>query len=324
MVAIIALLISILLPSLARARELSKRTVCSSNMKGVGTGFYTYANENADDWPIPSPFSAASTTVPTGGTVAYVEAIGGDATTSGTSLSRGSQNDPEYGNPVKLMPATGTYPTGVRISTTRAFWMLIRTGASTPKSFVCPSSEDTPNNEDNPQAFWDFGDNKNNTSNVFNQISKLETYNQVSYGYQVPFGSQGRPSSDRDQRMALAADKGPWSAFLEKKTTVDPAASTASPTWTNVNSTSGPDDWRKFNSPNHGGLGDGEGQVVLYADSHADFQTKPTAGIGQDNIYTAWSASIPTADQLVKGSQPVNATTNTVVPSGQTDTMIYP
>ena len=51
-VAIIALLISILLPSLARARELSKRAVCAANMKGMGTGFYTYANENNEMWPI--------------------------------------------------------------------------------------------------------------------------------------------------------------------------------------------------------------------------------------------------------------------------------
>jgi prepilin-type N-terminal cleavage/methylation domain-containing protein len=36
-IAIIALLISILLPSLSGARELSKRLVCASNVKGIGT-----------------------------------------------------------------------------------------------------------------------------------------------------------------------------------------------------------------------------------------------------------------------------------------------
>ena len=58
-VAIIALLISILLPSLARARELSKRTVCSTNLKQLGTACYTYGNENQEAWPTTQESSRA-------------------------------------------------------------------------------------------------------------------------------------------------------------------------------------------------------------------------------------------------------------------------
>ena len=47
---------SILLPSLSRARELSKRLVCASNIKGIGTSAKIYANDNDDKWPVP-PFS---------------------------------------------------------------------------------------------------------------------------------------------------------------------------------------------------------------------------------------------------------------------------
>ena len=36
-IAIITLLISILLPSLSTARELSKRVVCAAHLKGIGT-----------------------------------------------------------------------------------------------------------------------------------------------------------------------------------------------------------------------------------------------------------------------------------------------
>ncbi len=328
-VAIIALLISILLPSLARARELSKRTVCSSNLKGIGTGFYTYANENSDDWPVPSPFPSPTGTLPNQGQVKYVDAIGGSASTGGpggTTLSRGQLNDPEYGNPIKLTgPSNPTPGNGVEMSVTRAFWMLVRTGASTPKSFVCPSSEDTPNSEDNPQVFWDFGSNNNVTSNTGNQLSKDATWAQCSYGYQVPYGPQGRPSSDRDQRMPLSADKGPWGTFLDGKKGTDPSTNSAVPTWATITVTSGPDDWRKWNSPNHGGIADGEGQNVLYADSHAEFQTKPLAGIGQDNIYTAWfQANNPSTDEIVRGKQPTNSATNNVVPCSQTDTLLYP
>src|SRR5215475_10614091 len=82
-VAIIALLISILLPSLARARELSKRTVCSTNLKQLGTAFYTYGNENQEAWPCPNPFNTTypTPTSPKTLQVTYVGAEGGDATT---------------------------------------------------------------------------------------------------------------------------------------------------------------------------------------------------------------------------------------------------
>lgn len=64
-VAIIALLVAILLPSLAKAREHSYRTVCANNIKRLSYGFYMYAHEwdnrlpcanwgdfnGGEDWP---------------------------------------------------------------------------------------------------------------------------------------------------------------------------------------------------------------------------------------------------------------------------------
>lgn len=317
-VAIIALLISILLPSLARARELSKRTVCASNMKGIGTGFYTYANENADRWPEPGPHVASTGTAFNQCGVDYVFQAGGNGSQVGES--RGAIGvSPDPGD-----PGNGTPPQN-ELSTTRAFWMLVRTNASTPKSFYCPSSDDTPNDEDNPQAYWDFGKGNHNGGS----LNPQQAWSQCSYGYQVPYGSTGQPSSDNDARMALAADKGPWGTFVEGGKGSDPSLGTTGVTWTAINSTSGPDDWRKFNSPNHGGIGDGEGQVVLYADSHAEFQTKPTSGIGQDNIYTAWNAAntnTVTYDNIVKGAY-INSNLGPnacLQPLVGTDSVIYP
>lgn len=45
-IAIIGLLVSILLPSLSRARKSARRTVCASNMKGVMQAVYLFANDN--------------------------------------------------------------------------------------------------------------------------------------------------------------------------------------------------------------------------------------------------------------------------------------
>jgi prepilin-type N-terminal cleavage/methylation domain-containing protein/prepilin-type processing-associated H-X9-DG protein len=50
-VAIIAILASLLLPALSRARDMSRRSVCQSNLKQLGLGFVQYVDESDDWWP---------------------------------------------------------------------------------------------------------------------------------------------------------------------------------------------------------------------------------------------------------------------------------
>ncbi len=45
-ISIIALLVGILLPALGAARETARATVCLSNVRQLGTGFYAYATDN--------------------------------------------------------------------------------------------------------------------------------------------------------------------------------------------------------------------------------------------------------------------------------------
>lgn len=52
-VAIIALLISMLLPSLKQAREQGKRAKCLANMRGIGTSSSAYASEDSQEQIIP-------------------------------------------------------------------------------------------------------------------------------------------------------------------------------------------------------------------------------------------------------------------------------
>lgn len=47
-ISIIALLLSILLPSLSKAKDQAKKIVCGSNFKSLSTAFFMYANENKD------------------------------------------------------------------------------------------------------------------------------------------------------------------------------------------------------------------------------------------------------------------------------------
>ena len=51
-IAIISLLVSILLPSLTRAKDLAKTVLCQSNLRGLGTVFYFYSEEY-DQWAPP-------------------------------------------------------------------------------------------------------------------------------------------------------------------------------------------------------------------------------------------------------------------------------
>ncbi len=52
-VSIIALLISILLPSLKKAREQAKMAVCSSNLKGIATASLTYGAGDRNEAAVP-------------------------------------------------------------------------------------------------------------------------------------------------------------------------------------------------------------------------------------------------------------------------------
>src|SRR3954453_976695 len=53
-IGIIALLISILLPSLAKAREMGKSIKCLSNLKQLGTATAMYAGEHKNFLPYPT------------------------------------------------------------------------------------------------------------------------------------------------------------------------------------------------------------------------------------------------------------------------------
>lgn len=302
-VAIIALLIAILLPSLARARELAKRTACAANVSGMGKGLYTYATENSDIYPIAAPNSMTVNNQP----VTYWNMTG-------------YRGGPTTNQPTTTGDPAGATPVMNQLSTSRNLWQLVKTGGTSPRSFICPSSSDSADTVDSPADYWDFpavpGDV---TVNRGWQSGSTQNEQCISYGYQVPYGTKGKPTTEVDQRMALAADKGPYGAI---------GAATPAPTWDYTTATNkSPDEWMTYNSPNHGGQNSGEGQVVLYADTHAEFQPKPIVGVGFDNIYTAWQPSgtpQATAATRCAGLKPGSGANATLPPTENTDSLIYP
>jgi len=51
-IGIISILVSILMPSIVKAREEARRAVCGTNLKNIGTSMHMYANEHQDTIPI--------------------------------------------------------------------------------------------------------------------------------------------------------------------------------------------------------------------------------------------------------------------------------
>ena len=302
-IAIIALLISILLPSLSRARELSKRLVCQSNMKGIGTSCKIYANDNYERWPIP-PFDRGLPS-PEGETVEYMIADYTDLAVRHTGMVGMRRGYPSY----SVNPNAST-----QMSVTRAFWMLVRSGNVTTKQFICPSSGDSSDPTENIETYYDFFD-----------------YEHISYGYQVPFGPRDtQPREGMDNRQVVMADKGPYYpeiAHLNWDTGRDD---------NDVTLDDSPKAWRRFNSPNHGGAGNGEGQVALFADGHASFERTPAFGIDHDNVYTLIQEEWGDVDHgnLIRGEFPaeqdpqpfpgMNAFGGDFSDYAATDTLIYP
>lgn len=298
-IAIIALLISILLPSLSRARELSKRLVCQSNIKGVGTSCKIYANDNSERWPVP-PYDRTLNTGTAQDGVDYYNIINTVSTDGPVGYRRQLRSYSIAPNPTK------------ELSVTRAYWMLVRNGDITVKQFVCPSGTDDADPTENLELYYDFTE-----------------YKTISYGYQVPFGpNDTKPREGMDNRQIVAADKGPW----YKADTTQWEGGVRGP----VELTDSPKAWRPYNSVNHGGAANGEGQNCLFGDGHATFEKTPAVGIDNDNIYTLmkneWGDAL--AFNRIHGELPGQATPppypgqnafgNKATDYASTDSLIYP
>lgn len=268
-VAIIALLIAILLPSLARARESGKRTTCASNIKGLSSSCSTYAHDNRGEWPQVPTYRDMPVLVP------------------GPFRSMGSAS---AGSPLRDEPSADDNLTGQNVSPSRCLWMLLRRGDVAAKSFICPSSsEDTVDNTEDVNRFYDF-----------------KGYGYLSYGYQMPYyvrDNQCRPSQKVDPRMVLLGDKNPGMTrgtdhvqyANPAEVTDDFKSAAVTPPLQNTPPANAapylhpdlsPEELKPFNSPNHGGRGEGEGQNVGRAEGSVQFVNTPLAGVTDDNIYS--------------------------------------
>ena len=343
-VAIIALLIAILLPSLAKAREAAKRGVCSQNLKGITGACKTYGFDNNDRWPLAASWSKAEPDFDI-----FLGRLGGSG-------------------PVKRDEESRDEPSsyGMRIDpTTRSLWLLVRLGYLDTKIFKCPSASD---------------DSIDPTSDIL-RFYTFKGYNYISYGYQMTHSlayNSAKPRENVDPRMVLLADKNPGitrSTLPTVEYNFDPPPGLSNipsfrSTWV-----SGPNDpsdsdsmnqtvldllaaspeyqdlsefpidlLKPLNSPNHGGRTQGHGQSIARGDGSVEFKKTPLAGVDADNIYSLATPESPSVSfnvQFLHGSYPGLGPENKVCPgwhaidnttgfptnigiNASTDTALYP
>ena len=274
-IGIIALLISILLPSLNRARETANRVKCASNLKQVGQAILLYSNENRNAYPRTKITSVAAV-LPTWGTPydSPATTVGAAATTSSdpfASLSTSPGFAPDYND------------------VTAALFLLLRTEDLVPEVFTCPSS--------NAEKF-DYGGQGASAQSFTNWIGKAGVLKNVSYSYQNPYPTTTATGAGFKLNNSISAE---FAVMAD----INPGQTGANDLVTNVLSTASARDTRQGNSSNH----DKDGQNVLYGDGHVEFQQSPFVGVGRDNIYTARTVSTTTAGGTYAGVYGVGNTT---------------
>jgi prepilin-type N-terminal cleavage/methylation domain-containing protein len=264
-IAIIALLMGILMPALARVRQLAFRMVCGTNLSGIGKAMLIYANDYEDELPKAG-----------GRTNAWAAKL-----PDWTGVTR----QQAYG-------ITSTNGQG-QATITSNFYLLVKYAEVTPKQFVCKGETDAKefklseaSVKPNKASFelidaWDFGPYVNESENP-------SMY--CSYSYHYPFNNHALTIS-ADPTMAVAGDRNPWlvsgarepSDWISFKPDEEIAQGQGATSETA----------RVGNSDSH----QGDGQNILFLDSHVNFEKRSYCGTENDNVYT-----IATAHTFTGGS----------------------
>lgn len=275
-IGIIALLVSILMPALGRARELAKRIQCASQLNGIGKAIMMYQNEYRDS----NPRAWKSNRIAWG--------FGGAGGTN-TKYNSPGGTDLTYWCDSTMQPSMINAQT-----VGQCLYLLVKHEDVDPKMFICPSADDTPMTLEDAIEWA-----PNDQVSEWDDLNDFQSCSNLSYSYNDPWNRL--LDSSASASLVLMADKSPafdaWddtagTGFIvsddsggRPKTGDDENLGTDSfsGTWDDTSI----DDTLDTN-PQHGNSKNHqvEMQNVLFADTHVKKYTTPCAGVNEDNIFT--------------------------------------
>lgn len=288
-IGIIALLVSILMPALGKAKELAKQIMCGSQLSGLGKSVMMYENDYKEQSP---KGWTNNTALPGVGSGLY------------NNLATNPLQRPRWANGLldseanrELLPTVG-----------QCLYLLVRKTDVDPKSFVCPSApDDMPMKLTDAQAVTRIAGAAPITE--WTQLGDFQGGGNLSYSYNEPWDRH--LDSSASGSMALMADKNwcfdtptfaanPQVAFTPK--TGDQAQQLAvgrdnfSGTWDDT-----PLAGQTAPNPGHGNSRNHQTrcQNVLFYGTHVTKSTTPLVGIGNENIYTAFYTQPPFANTMI-------------------------
>jgi prepilin-type processing-associated H-X9-DG protein len=287
LVAILALLVSIFIPYLAKTRETDHRVRCTRNLQNFAYLFQEYAKRETNT---------------TG--FANLPSVIYDA--QGHPNSYTAFTGPDDPNPFR--PGSAVAPNDV----TASLFLLMRLGYISYgreiglSMYICPSSDDE------PDRLTDASGREVTAA----QRSNFRGPRNLSYGYCSPFSSASGFKMNSDwvaATFAVMGDKGPGVG--------GPGGADV----TAVEQTAAALDFRRANSRNHGGAGQnvlyGDGHVAFERTPYCGYYDSKSGP--RDNIYTA-AATAPTTTPSTQPSSPRGYFGRKFAPSSWEDSYLVP
>ncbi len=297
-ISIIAILISILLPALSKARELANRAVCMANIRGIVQSMITYGQSNNQVFPLTGAMTAT-------GYIDYTNGVYGQPGTFATAPAA-----------VQEMYTTGAAPNYTPkwlFSPSSCMWLLVLQGYSTPASFICPSDPLAVG----PSAVWYKNGGAVSYLTNFGGYNKTSGWagNSSGHGlsYSIAFPWWAKVPYKNATPTLYTQQRGQWWTTTGANTQVPLVSDMAPMDGTATNgSGSGDGVYQRitttlptantygpyiYNSGNHAG----DGQNVGFGDDHVTWETSPYVGQNGDNIFT-----YTTATGVVNGTTDTN------------------